>query len=95
LKSATEGLSVFLRTSDKRGPVSHFKFWYYSEFADSSAPFTMGPSKPSMQELFASPGDWETHRETITRLYLHERRSLQEVMDCMALNHAFFATCDP
>ncbi|KAK4234955.1 Clr5 domain-containing protein [Achaetomium macrosporum] len=52
----------------------------------------MGPSKPSMQELYASPEDWEAHRETITRLYLHEKRSLQEVMEYMALNHFFFAT---
>ncbi|KAK3290475.1 uncharacterized protein B0H64DRAFT_59301 [Chaetomium fimeti] len=54
----------------------------------------MGPSKTksSMQELYASPEDWDTHRETITRLYLHEKRSLQEVMEYMALNHFFFAT---
>jgi hypothetical protein len=53
----------------------------------------MGPSKPSMQELYASPEDWEAHRDTITRLYLHEKRSLQEVMEHMALNYFFFATC--
>jgi hypothetical protein len=46
-----------------------------------------------MQELYASPEDWEVHRETITRLYLHEKRSLQEVMEHMALNYFFFATC--
>jgi hypothetical protein len=45
-----------------------------------------------MQGLYASPEDWETHRDTITRLYLHEKRSLQEVMDYMALNHLFIAT---
>jgi len=55
----------------------------------------MGPSKPSMQELYAGPADWEAQRETITRLYLHEKRSLQEVMELMALDHCFFATCDP
>lgn len=56
----------------------------------------MGPSKapkPSMQELYAGPADWEAQRETITRLYLHEKRSLQEVMELMALDHCFFATC--
>ncbi|KAH6857034.1 hypothetical protein B0I37DRAFT_89026 [Chaetomium sp. MPI-CAGE-AT-0009] len=54
----------------------------------------MSPSKtkPSMQELYASPEDWDKQRETITRLYLHEKRSLQEVMEYMALNHFFFAT---
>ncbi|EAQ88488.1 hypothetical protein CHGG_05107 [Chaetomium globosum CBS 148.51] len=54
----------------------------------------MGPpkTKPSMQELYASPEDWDTQRETITRLYLHEKRSLQEVMEYMAVNHFFFAT---
>lgn len=54
----------------------------------------MGQSKLSMQELYASAEDWETHKETITRLYLHEKRPLQEVMELMALNHSFFATCD-
>ncbi|KAK4149274.1 Clr5 domain-containing protein [Chaetomidium leptoderma] len=52
----------------------------------------MGPSKPSMQELYASPEDWDAHRETITGLYLHDKRSLQEVMEHMAMNHFFFAT---
>jgi len=56
---------------------------------------TMGPPKPSMQALYAGPADWESQRETITRLYLHEKRSLQEVMEFMALEHSFFATCDP
>jgi len=55
----------------------------------------MGPPKPSMQDLYAGPADWEAQRETITRLYLHEKRSLQEVMELMALEHSFFATCDP
>lgn len=55
----------------------------------------MGPPKRSMQSLYASAEDWETHREAITRLYLHEKRSLQDVMECMALNHSFFATCVP
>lgn len=48
-----------------------------------------------MQELYAGPADWEAQRETITRLYLHEKRSLQEVMELMALDHCFFATCGP
>jgi hypothetical protein len=57
----------------------------------------MGPSKTkaSMQDLYASPEDWDTQRETITRLYLHEKRSLQEVMEYMAVNHFFFATLVP
>ena len=54
----------------------------------------MGPPKPSMQKLYACPEDWETQRETITRLYLHEKLSLQGVMEHMAVNHLFFATCD-
>ena len=48
-----------------------------------------------MQELYAGPEDWDAQRETITRLYLHERRSLQEVMELMALEHNFLATCGP
>lgn len=55
----------------------------------------MAPSKSakrSMQELYASAEDWDAQRETISRLYLHEKRSLQEVMEYMAQNHAFFAT---
>ena len=58
-------------------------------------PSKMGPAKPSMQELYAGPADWDAQREIITRLYLHERRSLQEVMELMALDHNFLATCDP
>ncbi len=55
----------------------------------------MGPAKTSMQELYAGPADWDAQRETITRLYMHERRSLQEVMELMALEHDFLATCGP
>lgn len=46
-----------------------------------------------MQNLYATPADWETYRGTITRLYLDEKRSLQEVMEYMVLNHGFLATC--
>ncbi|KAJ4289319.1 hypothetical protein N0V88_007070 [Collariella sp. IMI 366227] len=52
----------------------------------------MAPPKRNMQELYATPEDWNTHQETITQLYLHDKLSLQEVMDHMALNHFFFAT---
>lgn len=46
-----------------------------------------------MQTFYATPADWETYRETITRLYLDEKRPLHEVMEYMALNHSFIATC--
>jgi hypothetical protein len=55
----------------------------------------MGPPKTSMQKVYACPEDWETHRETITQLYLHDKLPLQEVMEYMAVNHLFFATCEP
>ncbi|GAB1318526.1 Clr5 domain-containing protein [Madurella fahalii] len=45
-----------------------------------------------MQNLYATSTDWETYRDTITRLYLDEKRPLQEVMEYMALNHQFLAT---
>lgn len=47
-----------------------------------------------MQDLYThTPEEWQEHKETITRLYLHEKLTLNEVMEYMALNHAFFATC--
>ncbi|KAK4245873.1 Clr5 domain-containing protein [Corynascus novoguineensis] len=55
----------------------------------------MGPTKPkpSMQDLYAHTAeDWQEHKETITRLYLHEKFTLSEVMEYMALHHFFFAT---
>ncbi|KAL2173749.1 Clr5 domain-containing protein [Thermothelomyces heterothallicus CBS 202.75] len=58
----------------------------------------MGPSKtgiikPSMQDLYTHTAEeWQEHKETITRLYLHEKLTLNEVMEYMALNHYFFAT---
>lgn len=48
--------------------------------------------KTSMQDLYASSADWEVHRDSITRLYLHEKMALQDVIEYMAVNHCFFAT---
>ncbi|KAK3361343.1 hypothetical protein B0T24DRAFT_539550 [Lasiosphaeria ovina] len=45
-----------------------------------------------MQEMYASQTDWDMHRATITRLYLHEDRTLRGVMDYMAQRHRFYAT---
>ncbi|KAL2163951.1 hypothetical protein VTH06DRAFT_3164 [Thermothelomyces fergusii] len=58
----------------------------------------MGPSqtgitKLSMQHLYTHTAEeWQEYKDTITRLYLHEKRTLNEVMEYMALNHFFFAT---
>lgn len=54
----------------------------------------MGPPNARVQKVYAGPEDWETHRETITRLYLHDKLSLQQVMENMAADHLFFATCE-
>ncbi|KAL2015637.1 hypothetical protein VTK56DRAFT_5077 [Thermocarpiscus australiensis] len=52
----------------------------------------MDLAKPGMQQLYASPEDWAAHRDTVTRLYLDEKRTLREVIEYMAKNHGFFAT---
>jgi hypothetical protein len=41
---------------------------------------------------WASPGDWNTHRPTITRLYFEENRTLNEVIETMRRDHSFSAT---
>ncbi|KAL2156675.1 hypothetical protein VTH82DRAFT_1420 [Thermothelomyces myriococcoides] len=57
------------------------------------SPPQTGIIQPSMQDLYTrTPEEWQEHKETITRLYLHEKLTLNEVMEYMALNHAFFAT---
>jgi hypothetical protein len=33
--------------------------------------------------------DWDSHRPTITRLYVDEKRTLQEVMDIMQRDYHF------
>ncbi|KAK0621870.1 Clr5 domain-containing protein [Bombardia bombarda] len=45
-----------------------------------------------MQDKYAAQDDWETHRPTITRLYLDEHKTLREVKKHMETHHFFFAT---
>ena len=45
----------------------------------------------TMQDVYARDMDWEPHRDTITRLYSDENRSLDEVMSIMEEEHLFFA----
>jgi hypothetical protein len=44
---------------------------------------------------YAELKDWDAHKETITRLYWDERRTLKEVMDTMERDHNFYATYAP
>jgi hypothetical protein len=44
------------------------------------------------QITWAKPEDWDTHRQTITRLYADEDKSLSEVMAIMKRDHSFYAT---
>lgn len=39
-----------------------------------------------------SPTTWAKYRETITRLYIREDKSLAEIMDIMARHHGLHAT---
>ncbi|KAK0642047.1 hypothetical protein B0T16DRAFT_335994 [Cercophora newfieldiana] len=41
---------------------------------------------------YASPEDWEAHRDLITRLYYYEEMTLKEVKKYMEANHEFLAT---
>ncbi|KAK3389997.1 hypothetical protein B0H63DRAFT_389421 [Podospora didyma] len=51
------------------------------------------PPAASLQDVqYASQEDWDKHRATITQLYLHEDRTLRDVMDYMAQTHHFKAT---
>ena len=47
---------------------------------------------PRSQTRYATAGDWEVHRATITRLYLTENRILRDVKREMEQEHGFFAT---
>lgn len=57
---------------------------------------TPGSSKtkpPSMSpKAWASAQEWESHRETITRLFWDENRPLREVVEIMSRDHGFNAT---
>ncbi|KAK3353779.1 hypothetical protein B0T25DRAFT_608241 [Lasiosphaeria hispida] len=46
----------------------------------------------SKQGIYASQEDWETHRATITRLYLYEEMTLKQVRKHMEDSHFFYAT---
>ncbi|KAK0719347.1 hypothetical protein B0H67DRAFT_642710 [Lasiosphaeris hirsuta] len=46
----------------------------------------------SKQGIYASQEDWETHRTTITRLYLYEEMTLKQVRKHMEDTHFFYAT---
>lgn len=41
---------------------------------------------------WASEDEWTIHRPKICRLYLHERKTLKEVMAAMERDHDFYAT---
>ncbi len=41
---------------------------------------------------YASPADWDDYRETITRMYLYEEKTLKEVKAYMEETYQFFAT---
>ncbi|KAK8037181.1 hypothetical protein PG991_000527 [Apiospora marii] len=48
---------------------------------------------PSLsQKAWASAQEWESHRETITRLFWDENRPLREVVEIMSRDHGFNAT---
>jgi hypothetical protein len=47
---------------------------------------------PNPKRTYASPEDWEAHRDTITRLYYYEEMTLREVKKYMEANHSFVAT---
>lgn len=56
----------------------------------------MGTSSPdsdasSSQQQYAKAGDWEQHRDTITKLYRDQDLHLDEVISIMARDHQFFA----
>ncbi|KAK5662217.1 hypothetical protein OQA88_8122 [Cercophora sp. LCS_1] len=44
------------------------------------------------QSKYAGPADWEKHRDVITRLYLHEDKTLKQVKKLMEDRYGFFAT---
>ena len=41
---------------------------------------------------WATPEDWETHRQNITNLYYHQNKKLKEVKVIMEQQYHFFAT---
>jgi hypothetical protein len=47
---------------------------------------------PTSKRTYASPEDWEAHRDAITRLYYYEEMTLKEVKKYMETHHSFFAT---
>jgi hypothetical protein len=45
-----------------------------------------------MSNRWASEVDWSVYRETITRLYINENHSLNDLMEIMKRDHSFFGT---
>lgn len=41
---------------------------------------------------WATPGEWQAHRATISRLYIHQGKTLAEVMDIMQREYDFHGT---
>ncbi|KAK4443649.1 Clr5 domain-containing protein [Podospora aff. communis PSN243] len=56
----------------------------------TSSPAIPPPSNP--RRSYATPADWEAHRDTITRLYYFEEMTLREVKKHMETHHDFLAT---
>ena len=46
----------------------------------------------SVGRKWATPEEWDRHRQTIERLYLDEDKNLKEVMTIMAENYGHFGT---
>ncbi|KAK0620609.1 hypothetical protein B0T14DRAFT_497109 [Immersiella caudata] len=50
------------------------------------------PPPTNPKRKYASPEDWEAHRDTITRLYYYEEMTLRDVKKHMETYHDFLAT---
>jgi hypothetical protein len=81
-------VDIFFSTFSQRR-ISHF----LSPFArQQNEPFAMMMSTTGHRKPWAQPGNWETLKPVIERLYMKEGKKLKEVMAEMEKSHGFRAT---
>lgn len=63
-----------------------------SSSSSSSSPEASTSTSTPSEPCWASPWDFDAHRDVITRLYIHEAKSLNQVAAIMAQDYNFRAT---
>ena len=90
-------LSVYVQQQQQQLLTEEEDQEQQSQEEQEHKPSIQGPSPSSTPpaihlKKWAAEEEWTIHRPKICRIYLHERKTLKEVMATMERDHEFYAT---